>query len=194
MKQLTIKLMAMLCIALGTLASTTATVQADDVSFSIVNDPTDWPWIGRTHTPGVLQGILHGLVNNATSIPTAVTLIGDYSSLGMTSNSITAWDVTNGAGVTLSGGVVTAADFLGNFTDPSIGGMQFRLNSTAGEDRNVLHWNGSSGPVVGRGNADGFGGATYGAVIPEPSSAALVLMGVAGVLVRVRGKRAGLNR
>ena len=87
--------------------------------------------------------------------------------------------------------MVTFADLLFNFNDPSVGGTQLRFNHTPSEGRNVLHWNGGGGPISGFGNANGLAGVTFGSstAAPEPTSITLVLtagLGLVGVAVRRR--------
>ena len=136
---------------------------AGPVTFSFADDPADWPWIGRTFVAGPVTGILYGLADNGTGqIPTSIEFTSDVTPLGMTSSVVTSFTAVNGTGFTVVNGNVVAADLLLNFDDPSVDGMQVRFNHEA---RNVLHWNGGSGPVVGMGNENGFAGATYGATV-----------------------------
>jgi hypothetical protein len=136
---------------------------AGPVAFSFADDPGDWPWIGRTFVAGPVTGILYGLEDNgAGQIPTSIEFTSNVAPLGMTSSVITSFTAVSGTGFTLVNGNVVAVDLLLNFNDPSVSGMQVRFNHEA---RNVLHWNGGSGPVVGMGNENGFAGATYEAAL-----------------------------
>ena len=157
--------------------------QASALSFSFVmaDDPADWPWIARDHTPGVVTGVIHGLQDNlANQIPTSIDITSDLSALGMTGVATTTTLVLGG--LTVSGGVLTAANLLWNFDDPSVGRMQLRFNY---ESRNVVHWNGGTGPRLGMGNANGFTGAVF-SLVPEPQVAGLVAMGLVGCFACVR--------
>lgn len=163
--------MAVACMAV--LVTTAGQVQAGLIRFSIEGNSNDWPWQGRSFEPGTITGILNGLVDNANGqIPTSIEFTSDVSALGITSNVVTS-TVTEG-GIDIGGGeVLGTTSLLFNFVDPSIGAMQFRLNF---DSRNILHWNGSSGPMAGMGNGNGFGGATYSAV-PEPTSLVMCAIG-----------------
>jgi len=130
-----------------------------DIRFTFEEDATDFPWIGREFTPGVVCGILYGLPENGQDVrPTSFEFLSDVSGVGVTSNYI--FPVLAGSGgFDLVNGVVTGANLLTNFDDPTNGGMQIRFNQASW---NVLHWNGGSGPETGMGNQNGFSGATYG--------------------------------
>lgn len=165
---------------------------AGPITFSFVSDPTGWPWIGREFSPVVVTGVLNGLADNGTGLtPTSILFTSDVTPLGMTNSLVTSDEIDGGFGV--SGGVITAANMIMNFIDPVIGGMQIRFNYSDNYSplgANVLHWNGSGGPLVGMGNIAGaFGGATYGAQsVPEPASLALLCLGLAGLLISRRKK------
>jgi hypothetical protein len=167
--------------------------QAGMISFSFDGDAADWPWIGREFQPGTVSGVLYGLVDApGFQFPTSIGFTSDMSALGITSSIFipTAYD----GGIQISGGVIQSdSSLMLNFNDPVIGAMQFRLNSAGG--RNALHWNGSSGPVAGMGNADGFSGATYSTLsdstaTPEPASlciwGGIAIVGLAAVRRRKR--------
>ena len=136
---------------------------AGPVSFSFADDPGDWPWLGRAFVAGPVTGILYGLADNgAGQIPTSIEFTSNVAPLGMTSSVVTSFTAVDGTGFTLVNGNIVAADLLLNFNDPGVSGMQVRFNYEA---RNVLHWNGGSGPLVGMGNENGFAGATYGTAL-----------------------------
>lgn len=156
-------------------------------SFTFSDDPTD-PMFGRDHIPGAVTGLLYGLSENGSGLmPTSLEFTSDITFLGMTdsvvdsNDSLWFWDAT---GFDIVNGVIVAGGFALNFLDPVIGNIQFRLNgapSQPGDDLyNILHWNGSSGPVVGTGNRDGFEGAVYTLVNPSevPESGTLILLGL----------------
>lgn len=163
-------------------------------SFAFTDNAADWPWAGRSHVSGVVTGILYGLPANGINVlPTSIQFTSNLNALGMTSSLVSAFTVTLGSGFTMSNGSVTAADVLINFNDPGIGPMQLRFDyvdvlSPLGA--NVLHWNGSSGPVAGMGNSTGgFSGATYSIVAtPEPSTLALAGLGGLGMFFARRRK------
>ncbi len=156
-------------------------------NFTILDDPADWPWLGRGHTPGVVTGVIHGLQDNlANQIPTSIEFTSDVSALGMTGQ-VTSAVLTVGAGLTVSGGIITAADLLWNFTDPSAQGTQLRFNYADGTapGRNVLHWNGGAGPQLGMGNENGFSGAIF-SLVPEPHFIGILAFGLVSCLGRIR--------
>jgi len=157
-------------------------------NFAIDQDASDWPWLQRVFTPGVVTGVLHGLTNNgANQIPTSIEFTSDVSILGIT-QTVTTASLVLGSGFTVSNGVITSAELLWNFIDPAASGMQLRFNYNDLEQRSALHWNGGNGPQLGFGNANGFSGLSFSAV-PEASLAlALVLSGLA---VRVRSRQTG---
>jgi len=170
------------------------TAFAVPISFSFVDDPSDFPWISRSHTPGIVSGILFGLSDNGIGqTPTGIQFTSDVSPFGMTSNIVNAFFSFSGPGFDLLNGTVTGANMLLNFIDPTVGNMQIRFgytDSLSPNGANVLHWNGGSGPVVGMGNVDnGFAGATYSSSVPVPGTIALFSLGLVGFSL-FRGKKA----
>jgi hypothetical protein len=170
------KYLFMLCLASFVAGNANAT----PIAFSFSEDSTDFPWIGRDFTPGVVTGILYGLSDNGSGLlPTSIEFTSDVSSLGITNNVVSSFAISIGTGFEMSDGNVIGANLLLNFNDPTIGGMQIRFNY---DNWNVLHWNGSNGPVLAMGNQNGFTGATYDTTsVPEPASIALLAIGLAGV-------------
>lgn len=171
-------------------------------SFSFSDDASD-PMFGRTHIAGTVTGLMYGLSENGSGqLPTSIEFTSSVAFLGMTDsiidagNSLWFWDST---GFNIVNGVILGGGFALNFNDPTVGGIQFRLNgapSSPGDDNyNVLHWNGGNGPVVGTGNRDGFSGAAYalagGNQVPEPESIALVALALAAAAVTGRRRPAG---
>lgn len=187
------------CAAVVTSVFSAGAISSTVYSFNFSDDAAA-AIFGRTHVPGTVTGLLYGLSENGTGmLPTAIQITSDVSFLGMTDkvidsdNALWFWDAT---GFTAENGVITAASIGLNFLDPIIGGLQLRLNENNfynGPGYNVLHWNGSSGPITGTGNQNGFAGTSYARVvpsaIPEPTSMALIGIGaIAGVLTWRREK------
>ncbi len=174
------------------LVATGGQVQAGVIEFSFDGDAADWPWIGRTFLPGTVTGKMFGLVDNAfVQAPTSIEFTSDVSALGMTSNVATPISVFGG--IDIVGGVVqSSSTMLWNFFNPSVNGVQLRIDH---ENRNVLHWNGGGGPIAGFGNDDGFGGATFstldGSLDPIPEPGTLALIGAALVGYGVWRRRKG---
>lgn len=186
---------ACLAILLFTLVATGRSAEAAPFTFSFSDDPSDYYFFHRAHVAGTVTGILHGLSDNGTGLlPTSIEFTSDVSFLGMTdsvldgNNALWFWDST---GFTIVNGEITGGGLGLNFVDPVIGNMQFRLNGGFGEGYNILHWNGSTGPVAGTGNQSGFAGATYrnAASVPEPSTLGLLALGLATGAFRARRRR-----
>lgn len=156
------------------------------IGFSFADDPASYAY-GRTHVAGTVTGILHGLQDNGSGLlPTSIEFTSDVSWLGMTdtiidaANSLWFWDST---GFSIVNGVITAGGFAVNFSDPAIGGLQFRINSQDSWNMNILHWNGSSGPFTAIGNTAGLAGVTFSSDnnVPEPASLAMLGIGLAAL-------------
>lgn len=178
------KAAATLVLAGSLLAS--ASAAPISIGFSFADDPAAYAY-GRTHVGGSVTGILHGLQDNGINLlPTAIEITSNVSWLGMTdtlidaNNSLWFW---NNIGFTIVNGVITGGGFAVNFSDPSIGGLQFRINSQDGLNMNILHWNGSSGPMAAIGNTGGLAGVTFsnGGDVPEPASLAMLGLGLAAL-------------
>lgn len=149
---------------------------AVDVSFTFDDGFTSF-FYGREHLLGTsVTGILYGLADNATTTISTVEFTSVDAGLELVGSVFTGtqW---GGVGITLVDGVVTAADVEFNFNDNIGNGFQLRLNGTEVPGANWLFWNGGTAPIVGTGNTLGFAGATYGGVVPEPASWALMIMG-----------------
>ncbi len=175
-------------LAAGALLSA-APALATTVLFQFASDSST-QIIGRTQVPGTVQGSLIGLTDNSTSLPTFISITQVDPGIGILLGTYTS-DISEGTGITLSGGQVTAANLLFNFTSAG-NGFQLRLNF---EDMNFLHWNGGATPIVGTGNVLGFGGATYGQpgnAVPEPAAWAMMLggFGLVGTSLRRRQRLA----
>ena len=156
------------------------TAFAATIGFEFEEDATDFPWIGRSFTPGVVRGNLYGLPEDGSGVfPTSFEFTSDVSGVGITSNYEFFSTVENGAGFTIVGGVVVAADVLVTFDDPVNGGMQLRFNF---DGWNVLHWNGGTGPQTAMGNQNGFDGAVYGAAFNGERAAAVPTMNKWGLI------------
>ena len=188
------RLLGAVCACIIVVVSFNASAVAVPISFSFVDDPTDWPWGGRSYAAGEVTGILYGLDDNGLGqAPTSIEFTSDVSPLGMTSNLVSAFTFERGTGFDVVGGVVTAVSLLLNFNDPVIGGMQIRfgyIDIDTPFGANMLHWNGGSGPQVGMGNTDnGFAGATYSA-IPVPPAVYLFGSGLLGLVGMARRKKA----
>jgi hypothetical protein len=188
-------LLGAVCVCLAILSINVSAVTVP-ISFSFVDDPTDWSWINRSYAAGGITGTLFGLDDNGLGqIPTSIEFTSDVSSLGMTSNLVNVFTSVAGTGFDVVGGVVIAANIFINFDDPVIGDMQIRFGYTdilSPSGANTLHSNGSSGPVAGMGNIDnGFSGATYSAsATPIPPALWLFGSGLLGLIGMARRKKA----
>jgi len=157
------------------------------IGFSFSDDPNDYAY-GRTHVAGTVTGLLtfsEDLSIDGIYLPDAIEFTSDLSWLGATDSIIdmsTLFTHTNTTGFTFNSGNVVDASYSVNYTDSGIGNLQFRLNSDY-MGMNILHWNGSSGPVVAIGNTDGFTGAAYDSsiAVSEPMSLALLGLGLVGI-------------
>lgn len=172
-----------------------ATVQGAPVfSFSFSDDSTDYMY-ERTHVQGTVTGLMYGLAENgAGQLPTSIRFTSSVAFLGMTDAIIDSsdhWTIFDATGFNIINGTIVFGKLGINFTDPMIGGLQFRLNGSSGillnDEHNVLHWNGSSGPIVGTGNRHGFSGAEYALIdnsqVPEPISLALAMLALTALAI-----------
>jgi len=187
-------LLGAVCVCLVILSFNASAVTVP-ISFSFVDDPTDWPWINRSYAAGEVTGILFGLDGSGLGqIPTSIEFTSDVSSLGITSNLVNVFTSMGGTGFDVVGGVVTAANIFINFNDPVIGRMQIRFGYTdilSPSGANTLHSNGSSGPLAGMGNINnGFAGATYSAsAAPIPAAFWLFGSGLLGLIGIAKRKK-----
>lgn len=183
------------------LSGVSAPAMATDISFSFSDGPT-LDFYGRTHTAGTVTGVIRGLADNATSLPTAIQFISSPDAMVFAEGTYSFY-LTRGTGFTLSGGVVTAANFLGNFVDSAGNAMQTRFNwncvataDCAGDQNNLnlLFWNGGNNPATGTGNQLGFAGVVYSpatvdAAVPEPATWAMMLLGFGAIGFAMRRRK-----
>ena len=154
-------------------------VQAATVNFSI-NDDASVNIFGRTHLGGTVTGTLYGLADNGFSMPTSVVFTSDVSAFGMSADLFTP-HIQIGAGFELNNGTVVGADVLLDFVLTN-GESWLTFNSSEVQNQNFL-MRSIGVPRVAIGNQEGFGGATYTTIsaVPEPSTWAMLLLGVASI-------------
>ena len=170
-----------------------ASAQAANVAFTF-SDDASVGLSGRPHVSGAVSGILYGLASDgASQMPTSIEFTSNVSFVGITDVTINPIEnnfVPAGGGFSLTGGVVTSADYTLNFDDPVTGGKQLRLNNGT---LNLLMWNGGSGPFVVTGNAGGFSAVTFSSIVSVPEPETYMMM-LAGLGLLVFGTRCGKRK
>ena len=182
---------------LALLLVSTPAVSATDINFSF-NDGSTVEFYGRTHVPGTVTGILHGLLDTGTSAPTSIEVTSAPAGIQFVNGDYTGNSYSTPGFTTLNGNVLAASYFF-NFIDSANNSFQMRFSCTdplnCGVDTgglNLLFWNGGNTPIAGTGNQLGFSGVTYGPVsgaVPEPATWAMMLMGFAGMGLSMRRRR-----
>jgi hypothetical protein len=172
-------------------ATLTATVPAyaTDIPFTFSDGATSY-FYGRNHIGGTVTGILSGLTDNATSLPTSIMILTSPDALGFPEGTFSSFNFSGSPGITLTNGAVTGANLFANFNDGSNVGWQLRLNCTwaaacaGATGLNHLISNYDNPQNAGTGNQAGFVGASYTnavAGVPEPATWAMMLVGFGAI-------------
>jgi hypothetical protein len=150
-----------------------APAQATNFDFSFVSDEFN---------PGTVTGVLEGLTNGLSVDPTDI-LITSAPVTGLSYPfEMSPTSFTYSGGFTVSGGVVTGADFTAG-TDAD-GDVLLGLNAFFGNGFGIV---GTSDAAA---NGSGFAGATYTPVgVPEPANWVLMLVGFGGLGAAMRSRR-----
>ena len=176
------RMMKLGMLAVVLLAATAGRTQAGSQSFDFsftTDDTTPTGWIPGTVTGEIMLPFSGDGSGSATqvlidAIPSGMTNI--YGTLPINA---TAWDTQVVNTFTVSGGMITSADYSANATTlPTPEESLF----TFGSGSNELKFTNQSGIAQETGNESGFLGVTFTPVsvpIPEPSS--LILAGMAGI-------------
>lgn len=165
------------------LAASAAPALSMDLAFTITNEPAPpfFHYYGRPHVDGTVTGVLRGLIDNASSQPTAVDFISGGTAIGLTARHVASFSTAMGS-LTLENGQAVRGGLHLNFDDPVVGALMLTINASGfyGSGINMLAWNGGSGPVLSIGNARGLAGANLAAVsaVPEPDATALLAAGL----------------
>lgn len=164
--------------------------------------PAGGSLFGRTWHAGDLVGILHGLREDAAQqVPTAVSFLSGYEPVGLSLTRFEASQFVAMGGLDVSGRAVVGQGGLQlNLADPVMGGRVLTFNiAVFGPPTyyNVLAWNGlppggyDDWLRPGVGNGLGMAGVSFAALspVPEPTPAALLLLGAAVLARRSRPQR-----
>jgi hypothetical protein len=160
------------------------------IAFSFTDDPTV-SLSGRNHVAGTVTGQLTFSEDtgiDGTYMPDFVAFTSDLAWLGASEKMVDILETTaitdQSLGFTFVNGIVVEAQLFMNFQDPTVGGLQLRVNhDTPGA--NLLMWNGGTGPQNVIGNKGGFNGISFSSVaVTEPSALALFALGMVGLASR----------
>ena len=176
-----------------------------DFYFSFTDDPSDD--LGSIHVPGTVTGRVLGLTDNTSNQPAASVFLDSFPTLSsgtctcslyssdMLGIDLASWFITpsfplNANSFSVAGGNITAAEFDRVFTAPSgapgSGRLLFDWGSSQESGQVALRFQAFAGPVENViGNTNGMSAITFWR-IPEPGTATLGLLGVAGLMRRRR--------